>query len=291
MTSTSSRPSSRPRGRGRALALGALGLTATLLVGGLAGCGDDDDITADAASTTAPAATDAPVTDAAGSSEGAGDFCEGFLGIEAAVAEGPPDDPAAIEAFVEEQLRPNLELIDGNEPESIAGEVEVMTAAIEELAASGDPSVFETPEYSEAAGVVYSSLDDVCEVPVVEVTAVDFAYEGMPETLEAGPTSFVMTNESTSDEVHEMSFVKLRDDVDLTLEELLALPEAESEQYIEIFGANLAAPSGQQAGVVVDLVPGRWAYVCFIPTGTSQETDGTGPPHFMAGMSGELIVE
>ena len=272
-------------------------LALVLAVAALAACSDDDDVAQDDDATTQevePSGDEATPSGnevtAAEDESGNESFCEGFLGIEAAFAEAPEDE-AEIPEFVAQRIDPNLALIDGNEPADIAEEVTTMTAAIEEVTSTGDFAAFETPEFLAASEAVYSSLDDTCDVNVVEFSAVDYDYEGIPRTLPAGPTSFVMSNDSAAGEAHEFSLVKLSDDTDLSVQELLDMPEEQADQHIETFAGGTFAPAGAAAGTVVDLTPGRWAYVCFIPVGTVGDTEGNGPPHFVEGMAGELTVQ
>ncbi|MCO8126282.1 hypothetical protein NHL50_03575 [Acidimicrobiia bacterium EGI L10123] len=269
-----------PIGRSSAV-LAALALATSVL----AACGDDDDATG--------AGSDEPTAEAASApDEGSTDaeFCEGFLGLEAAFAEAPEDE-AEIPAFVQQRIDPNLALIEGNEPAAIAEDVQTMTAAVTEVTSTGDFSAFETPEFLAASESVYGSLDDTCDVEVVEFRAIDYGYEGLPATLPAGATSFVMSNESEAGEAHEFVLVKLSDDTDLSIQELLEMPEAEAEQHIDTFAGGTFAPAGATAGTVTELSPGRWAYVCFIPVGSVGDTEGSGPPHFVEGMAGELTVD
>lgn len=268
----------------------ATAMAVALALAALPACSDDDDddTAADGDTTTTEAAATGEESEAAAGESSDDPFCEGFLGVEQAFAEAPEDE-SEMPGFVEERIEPNLALIDGNEPEDIADEVITMTDAVEELAATGDFSAFESPEFLEASATVYSSLDDACDIPVVEFSAVDYEYEGVPETLAPGPTSFVMANDGS--EAHEFVLVKLGDDVELTLEELLAMPEAESEQYIDAFAGGTFAPADATSGTMADLTPGRWVYVCFLPVGSVDGAEGTGPPHFMEGMSGEFTVE
>jgi hypothetical protein len=300
----------------------AAGLLVSLVA---AGCGDDDDDDADSAATTqaAPAtatATAAPTTEASTDTTAAGsdttdaatgttdaaspavmaeipggtasdEFCEGFVGIEMAF-KNAPEDPAELESFVAEQLTPNVEQIRANVPEGELGEqVTVMVDAVEQVGQTGDFGAFETEEFSTASASVYGSLDDACGIPDVEVSAVDYAFDGVPQTLDAGLVTFVLTNDSEAGEFHEIALVKIKDDVDLSVEDLIALPEEESEAMIESFGGAAFAPPMATSGTVIELTPGRWIYACFIPVGSVGETEGTGPPHAMEGMVGELIVE
>lgn len=272
-----------PRTVGRYL---ATTVAVGLAVAGLAACGDDDDTATDATTTTTePATSEGSDTTTEESSDDP--FCEGFLGVEQAFAEAP-QDASEMPAFIEERIRPNLDLVDGNEPEAIAEEVDVLTGAIEQVATTGDFSAFESPDFLEASATVYGSLDDACGIPVVELSARDYEFEGVPETLAPGPTSFVMANEGG--EAHELSLVKLGDDVELSLDELLALPEEEADQHIDTFAGGTFAPADATSGTVAELTPGRWAYVCFIPVGSVDGADGSGPPHFVEGMAGEFTV-
>ena len=51
------------------------------------------------------------------------------------------------------------------------------------------------------------------------------------------------------------------------------------------------SPPGESDTTFMELEPGRYAAVCFIPQGTTQDTEGSGPPHHTLGMLGELTVE
>lgn len=262
----------------------------TFAAAAVTACGDDDDTDATAEETTTTA--EQTTTDGEAAADGADNdaFCEGFLGIEQAFREAPEDE-AEIPAFVEERIEPNLALVDGNEPADIAEEVQTMTAAVEEVTSTGDFAAFEESDFLAASEVVYSALDDACGANVVEFSAVDYDYEGVPDTLPPGVTSFVMTNDSAAGEAHEFSLVKLADSTDLSVEELLDMPEAEAEQHIETFAGGVFAPADAASGTVAELTPGRWAYVCFIPVGSTDGGEGSGPPHFVEGMAGEFTVE
>ncbi|MDX1691682.1 MAG: hypothetical protein R3290_11735 [Acidimicrobiia bacterium] len=140
----------------------------------------------------------------------------------------------------------------------------------------------------------------------VIVEAVDYDYQGLPETVVAG-TQFVLENES-EDELHEFVAVLLPEDEDRSVEELLQLPMEELQQLFPFVKTVVIAPPGQ-AGFPVEGTgvldePGRYAIICAIPTGAdpdeylaaAQESEGGppqvegGPPHFVQGMFAELEV-
>jgi hypothetical protein len=142
----------------------------------------------------------------------------------------------------------------------------------------------------------------------VEVSLVDYAFEGLPSSVEAG-TTFTVVNES-EDELHELVAFRLPDDEDRSVDELSELPP---EDLVPALGEPvtvlLAEPDGPQIPAVGDGTvdePGRYAIMCFIPTGAdpgeylaaaAEAEEGPpegvagGPPHFVQGMRAELTVE
>lgn len=141
----------------------------------------------------------------------------------------------------------------------------------------------------------------------LEVTGIDYAFEGVPATVEAG-TQLTFTNASEV-EVHELVLFHIQEGEERSIEELLALPEEEAQEFAQFRGVAVALPAEDgfyPEGDVVVSEPGRYALVCFIPVGAdpaivaeamqneSQEGPpdmGDGPPHFTEGMFAEFTVE
>jgi hypothetical protein len=151
------------------------------------------------------------------------------------------------------------------------------------------------------------TTDEPAEEPgVVEVSAVDFGFEDLPEEVPAG-TRLTLVNTSTV-ELHELVAARLPDDEERPLEELVALPEAELSALIGVPATVLlAAPGGDVIPAVGDgtlAEPGRYLVLCFIPTGADPQeylaaaaaSGGAppevagGPPHVAHGMYAELSV-
>lgn len=141
----------------------------------------------------------------------------------------------------------------------------------------------------------------------IEVEMVDFAYVGLPERVPAGTRMSVANTAET--ELHELVAFRLPDDEERAVSELTQLPPEEVGPVLgEPTAVLLAAPGGPQIAAVGDGTfeePGRYAILCFIPTGVDPEryleaaaetesgppqVEG-GPPHFAQGMYAELIVE
>ncbi|WP_421121788.1 hypothetical protein ACE2AJ_10225 [Aquihabitans daechungensis] len=142
----------------------------------------------------------------------------------------------------------------------------------------------------------------VAEDGSITVTAVDFNYEGLPDTVPAG-TKFKLVN-NAEEELHEFVAFRLPDDEKRSADELIKLPQAELEA---MFGGPpatvlLAKPGGPQIDAVGDGTisePGRYLVACSIPVGADAdellESEGPPPaggtPHFHKGMYAELVVE
>jgi hypothetical protein len=275
------------RARTRRLVAGVA--LAALAVGAVA-CGDDD---SEASETTQAEATE--TTEAAGDEQaadepvGSEEFCSAFVDLETAFAAAPSDDQEALVPYIQEEVIPPLEIVGTSPPEEIADDVTVMADAVELVTTSGDFSGFESEGFAAASAVVYPWVGENCDLPWVEAVGIDFGYEGVPDELEAGPTVITLDNQSAAGEVHEIAFARVNDGVDLGLHELLALPMEELEQNVTIASGVFAMPD-QVGGTVLDLTPGRWVYVCLVPTGSVDGAEGDGPPHVAHGMSGEFTV-
>jgi len=154
-----------------------------------------------------------------------------------------------------------------------------------------------------------STTEEPAEPDTVEVTAIDYGYEGLPETMAAG-TQLTLTNSSTT-ELHELVAFLLAEDEERSAEEIAALPEAELGALFagEPATVLLALPDGG------DMIPavgdgtisesGRYVVFCAIPVGAdpqeylaaAEASEGGppqvegGPPHFVEGMYGEFTVE
>lgn len=115
----------------------------------------------------------------------------------------------------------------------------------------------------------------------VEVTGVDYGFEGVPEQVEAG-TRLTFTNGSEG-EAHELALVRLTDETP-PLEEFLRMPPPEGMAVSELVGVSIGLPAEEGRVTKGDLLldaPGRYILLCPIPVGTPPEQIAThpyGPP-------------
>ncbi|OWY62676.1 hypothetical protein B7486_57150 [cyanobacterium TDX16] len=109
----------------------------------------------------------------------------------------------------------------------------------------------------------------------------DYTYDGLPEAIEAGTTTFVIENVST-EQPHEMAIFQNPEDVPLA-EAAEGGPEGFAQRFPE-HEVIIAGPGATSEAVAVTLEPGTYDVVCFIPS----TEDGLA--HFEHGMHTEIRV-
>jgi hypothetical protein len=267
------------RGAGALVAMGAL-------VIGLGACsGSDDD--------EAATGSDDSEALAADGGEDAAEFCSAAtdvdvvsLGLEA--DESTPED---MEAAMEAALDVTPAALTA-QVTTLVDESKSMMAA-EETADPEGPPPLPSEEYMAAAEDVGAYMSAECGYGTLDVETQNYAFAGIPDEVPAGTTVINVSNDAT--EIHEMVLVKIADGETRSLEELMALPEEESDQLVTEKGLVFAMPGGTNY-VTAELDPGRYVALCFVPVGATPEALASGTPlddsdpHFAHGMVQEFTV-
>jgi uncharacterized cupredoxin-like copper-binding protein len=207
-------------------------------------------------------------------------FCDAIIEAEAAVIAASQGDPTADPTAA-------LDEAEANAPEEISAEVSTLVEGSRTALEEQDDSIFEDPEFSAADETVDQYVIDSCEVESFDVAAVEYAFEGLPETVPAGNVGLTLTNEG--EELHEMILVRFKDP-EANIEELIELPQKEAEKQIENVGFSFANP-GESDAQTFQLDAGTYGVVCFVSTGTTPDKEGDGPPHAFQGMAAQFTVE
>jgi hypothetical protein len=262
---------------------------------GLFGCGGDDDDDDAAASASASTASEDE-----GGEGGEGDlatYCEKSAEIEILLSPGPDIDfesasPEEITEAMKAFASTGTEIADealAVAPEEIRADIERLVGSLHEVAETGDPSAFENEENEAASANAHAFDLENCGWNVVDVTATDYAFAGIPDELEAGVTSFELANDGT--ELHELIVLRKNDDTTESFDELLALPQEEAETKVTPVGAAFSTPGEEGVYAVADLTAGEYMAICFIPVGlVDEEAQADGPPHFTQGMLHQFTV-
>jgi hypothetical protein len=159
---------------------------------------------------------------------------------------------------------------------------------------NGDFSVFESSEFNDAVATADTWVFENCEFAgTAELIATEYQFTGQSAEYPAGRNGFTLVNEGA--EAHELLILRKGDGVDLSLEELMELPESEAETMTTYVGGVFVGPPGDSGVLVAGFEPGNYIAVCTIPAGTivngdGSFTEGTGEPHVMLGMSFEFTV-
>jgi hypothetical protein len=238
---------------------------------GLTACGDDDSSGDDASTeaagvttTTAPEGLPVEVCDSVQA-----------LGEVFAQTEGPPTPE-----FMEDTFLPAVnDVVEAAADEDAVLEPALeVQALVEESGAEVDVDAV-LAAYNDVVGPTHTE----CGYEEVDVNAIDYGYENVPETVPAGVVSIAMTNEGN--EQHEMILFRRGDGETRPVEDLLALPEDEFGQVMTFTSANVVEP-GATGVANAELTPGGYVGICFLPVGGGEE----GPPHFLEGMVTEFEV-
>ncbi|CAA9264294.1 MAG: hypothetical protein AVDCRST_MAG52-2767 [uncultured Blastococcus sp.] len=272
--------------RSRGVRRWVVGSAALALAATMAACGSDDSGGQD----TASAGSSASATGA-----DPAEFCEASVDLEAAFAMGPgpeegappEEQQAALEEFAA-VVEPRLAEVEETAPEEISGDVTTATGIVREGLTGNDPSVLEGPEFQEADDNIDEYMLAECGYEQVEATGVDYEYEGLPDTVPAGVVAVTFTNQG--EELHEIGVARVNDDVTMPIEQVLAQPVEQVFSMVTLTGVTFAAP-GESETTFLRMEPGRYGAACFVPQGTTHDTEGAGPPHFTLGMFAEFTAE
>ena len=134
------------------------------------------------------------------------------------------------------------------------------------------------------------SEDPADGATAVSVTAKEYSFEGLDAVVAQGPYAITLANEGA--ELHELALVRLADSETRPVEEIIA--SGEEPEMTEV-GMGFACPGAESTFNIEISEPGRYVAVCFVPVGTTPETDPEnqpeGPPHAAQGMNHEFTIE
>ena len=241
--------------------LAAAALTLALTGAALGACSDDDDAEASGTTEADARPADAGLSPAA---------CDAY----AEVAAGMVGDPATIGAAVEALA------------EALPADLAEAGADLAGAAASG-PDALGSPEFTAAWATVGDAVYEGCDADSrLDVRGVDYGFEGLPATVDAGRVAVRFTNGTTSGEMHELVLLKRNEGTTETLEELMALGQDQVMEKLTMTGVAFADAADAESVLLTDLEPGGYVAICMIPVGSGE----TGDPHAAHGMVAEIEV-
>jgi hypothetical protein len=234
----------------------------------------------------------------------------GLVGIAPAAAQPTPEvtafceaalttDKAAEKALVEKPKQKDIQAfqaaltqIESTAPPEVATSVQAAAAQVRTAIQSRqDP--FEDPTFEQNINAIDEYRYNSCGYTQVDVTGVEYAFEGLPKTVPAGTVAIRFTD--TGAELHELAIarVKGKDSV----KKIVGLSEKEQRKKLEEVGGTFAM-QGQTAYTIAELTkPGRYAVICHLPVGSTsvealEEAEKDHPKsHAEEGMYATITVE
>jgi len=125
-----------------------------------------------------------------------------------------------------------------------------------------------------------------CGYQTVELMAMDYEFDGIPEALTAGPTSFSVMNHSERGETHVATLARRKPGVDIGVKELFDLSLDQISQYVDVIPTSAVVAAGATSGLLVDLTPGHYFLLC--PMRSQEDDPSSG--HLLRGMLSEFDV-
>lgn len=275
-------------------------VTALVLVSVLAlgACGDDDD------EEGAPAGGATTTTALSAQTE---TFCADVVRANSLDPDIPEEAPEEEQMrlgqeFFQREYLPLIKKIQAGAPPAARTATDEITRFFEEKGTAA----FEDDAFVGAALRANTAAAAACGASETAVTAVDYSFQGLPATLEAGRRHFRFNN--TGKELHEMLLLRKKPTTTESFDEIIALgaeDQAAAEAKVDEAGGTFAFPASapgrpaDDSSVFVDLTPGEYAAVCFIPVGLTPEAaqaaeesgeEPQGPPHVTQGMKVEFTV-
>ena len=197
---------------------------------------------------------------------------------------GEPDPAAIGELLVEAEAAA---------PDDVAETLAVLTGAVRTIFETGDFSVVEAPEVTEAKSEMDMWVFESCAFDTkLEVSATGHPFGGLPEELPAGGVAIALHNDGQ--EAPEIVLLPKLENTTESWDELLAMAEDELLTKAEFVGVSFVPGPGSVGVLTAELIEGEYLALCFIPEGSVAGSEGSvapdAMPHFMHGMRHEFTV-
>jgi hypothetical protein len=218
-------------------------------------------------------------------------FCDAALKADKAVAKvesgGKPKqkDLQAVETA--------LSGVESTTPPDIASQLQAVVATTRSSLQTGkDPS--EDPTFDQNFNAVQQYRYTSCGYPQLDVTGVEYEFQGLPKTLPAGNVAIRFTDNGA--EIHELDILRVKSKD--SAKKIAGLSERDlAKKAVSVAGTF--ATQGQTSYTIADLTkPGRYVAICHLPVGATSEQaleeaghKHDAKSHAQEGMVQEITVE
>ena len=248
----------------------ALSLVTLVLVTLTAACGGDPATSSASSSTTSTIET------------GTADFCSAAGKLVAAIGSGAGDPSEALKTAI------------NTAPKPLAKDLSTLGEKFGKAASSGDERAFLANDLREIANTTFAGIASACAYQIIDFSAVEYKFDGIPAVVNAGLTAFHMTD--LGSEVHEMLLYRRAKGTEGNIVDIVNDDPTVSDGRLEAVSVMFPAAHGEESRLLVDLTSGDYVAVCFFPKGTMSMAqvggqDRTGPDHRSLGMITPFAVK
>jgi hypothetical protein len=185
-----------------------------------------------------------------------------------------------------------LSQIESTAPPEVAANVQA-AAASTRTAIQSRQDPFDDPSFEQNITAIDEYRYNSCGYRQLDVTGVEYAFEGLPKTVQAGTAAIRFTD--TGAEFHELAIYRIKSKD--SLKKIVGQSEKEQRKKLEEVGGTFAM-QGQTTYTVAELSkPGRYGVVCHLPVGATsieaaEEAEKDHPrSHAQEGMYATITVE
>jgi hypothetical protein len=218
-------------------------------------------------------------------------FCDAALKADRAVAKlesgGRPkqkDVQAAETAFGQAET---------TAPPEIATQVQAVVAATRTAIQSGQDPREADPNFDQNFGAMEAYRYNSCGYTQLEVTGVEYEFQGLPKTLPAGTVAIRFTD--TGAEIHELAIYRMK--TKDSVKKVIGLSEKEQSKKLELVSRTAALQNDTTFTFAELTKPGRYAVICHLPVGSTSEEaareaeESNAKSHADEGMYATITVE
>lgn len=150
-------------------------------------------------------------------------------------------------------------------PPEIASQVQAVVAGTRAAVQSGGD--VEDPNFEQNFNALQQYRYNSCGYTQLDVTGVEYEFQGLPKTLPAGNVAIRFTD--TGAEIHELDVLRVKSKD--SAKKIAGMSEKDLAKKTASVGGTFAT-QGQTSYTVADLTkPGRYVAICHLPVGATSE--------------------
>lgn len=217
-------------------------------------------------------------------------FRQLFTQTPALQGNGPPPKSAIpqISANFDRYVAAPLDKFEKDAPAAVASDVKAAVAAGRGVR-EGDVAGLMSPQIQAKANRFDAYFYDKCSGEKGDVKGVDYAFQDLKSSYPAGTVRFKLDN--AGKENHEMVFLRRKPGVTESFAQIVKLPQSQAQPKVDFIGSVDNVAPGKSGFESLQLTPGQYVAVCFIPKGSTPGKQGKGPPDAALGMVKQFSVK